>query len=108
MERMRNPMLECHPTVSNSLKPTLGALSPSNEQLQISSTASFCVIIHRRRGLPVASPSLESMELICTLIIKAFSSQQLRQMQGGSYLLLRSASSISKTKKTGYSSLNNC
>ena len=98
-------MLECHFTVSNSLKPTLGALSPSNEQLQISSTASFCVIMHRRRGLPVASPSLESMELICTLIIKAFSSRQLRQMQ-----LFPVAFSIVniEEKKTGYGSLNNC
>src|SRR5580704_6918014 len=101
MERMRSPMLEFLPTASNSLKPTLGALSPLNEQLQINSAACFCVITHRQRGSPVASLSLESMELICALNIKAFSSQQLRQMQKGSYFLLHSASWISKTKTTG-------
>src|SRR5579859_968247 len=100
-------MLKCPPTASNSLKPTPGALSPSNEQLQVSSTACFCVITRRRRGLPVANRSLESTEPTCAPDIKESSSQQPQQMQKDSYFLSRSALSISKINKTGFGSLNN-
>src|SRR5579859_1385929 len=104
MGNTKNPMLECPPTVSNSLKPTPGALLPSNEQLQVSSTACFCIIMRQRRGLPVANRSLESTESTCAPDIKESSLQQLQQMQKDSYFLSHSALSISKINKTGFGS----
>src|SRR5436190_16532161 len=90
MEPTKNPMLECPPTMSNSSKPTPGALSPSNEQLQISSTACSCVITHRQRVLPIANDSSELTEPTCAPSSKGSSSQQPRQMQKDSYFLSHS------------------
>src|SRR5579859_7442258 len=107
MKPMKNPMLECSPTMENSSKATPGALSPSNEQLQIGSTAYSCVITHRQRALPVANHSSESMEPTCAPSFKGSSSQQLRQMQKDSYFLSHSALSNLKISKTRFGSLNN-